>query len=327
MKKFALVGCGKVAVHHAENILRLGKLVAVCETVPEKRDAFANTYGANAYNTIDDLLACEKDIEVVVICTPNGLHAEHIIKSLQAKKHVLCEGPLCLTTAAAWQIIETEKFCRRRLFVVNTALQNPVLKKLKTALSEGILGDVYSFQVNCFSNLPTEHFANWRGKLFPGGGLLYTTFSQYIDAMVLLFGEIANVQGFKRNTAHMKSFDAEDTGTVALQMQNGNLGTLHWLVNALKESEISFTIIAEKGVIRIGGEDLMSIQSDEPEIFLPTQQEENALFRPKPASDMTLIYNEMIKAFDNKDASIAGTFDGLKTVETIEKIYKAISPA
>ncbi|HYO20896.1 MAG TPA: Gfo/Idh/MocA family oxidoreductase, partial [Flavisolibacter sp.] len=105
MKDFAIIGCGRIAKRHAENILRIGKLSAVCDALPAKADEFAAAYGAKAYYSVDDLLREEKNVEFVAVCTPNGMHAEHIIKSLQAGKNVLAEKPLCLTKAAAWQII------------------------------------------------------------------------------------------------------------------------------------------------------------------------------------------------------------------------------
>ena len=97
MKKFAIIGCGNISKRHAENIIRIGKLVAVCDTVPEQADKMAIAYNTKAYYSVDDLLANEKEIDLICICSPNGFHAEHIIKSLQAGKNVLTEKPLCLT--------------------------------------------------------------------------------------------------------------------------------------------------------------------------------------------------------------------------------------
>src|SRR5205085_2941351 len=183
MIKFALVGCGRIAARHAENMARVGKLQAVCDIVKEKAETFATKYEANCYLSLEDLLANEADVDVVAVCTPNGFHAEHTIKSLQARKHVLCEKPLCLTKAAAWQIIETEKFCRRKLFVVKSTRYNPILQELKKRITEDRLGKIYSFQVSCFWNRPDGYYTDWRGKHFPDGGTLYTQFSHYIDAM------------------------------------------------------------------------------------------------------------------------------------------------
>lgn len=330
MIKFALIGCGRIAAKHAGNMARVGLLTAVCDVVKERANAFAETYKAKPYYNLDDLLAWEGDVNVVSVCTPNGFHAEHTIKSLQAGKHVLCEKPLCLTKAAAWQIIETEKFCRRKLFVVKSTRYNPILQELKKALTESQLGKVYSFQLSCFWNRPDEYYTDWRGKLFPDGGTLYTQFSHYIDAMLWLFGDVNEAKGFKQNTAHQQSIEFEDTGVVALQMQNGILGTLNWSVNAYRKNhEIAFTILAEKATIRIGGEYLNEVQY--------VQATDNLQLSPtqKPSNDYTTyngsmshhseIYDHLVKALTSNDDTLTGGYEGLKTVETIESLYKAIS--
>ena len=80
--KFAIVGCGRIAQRHAEHINRLGILVAVCDIDTSKVTALATQYNANLYQSIDDLLHNEKGIDVVAICTPNGLHATHSIQAV-----------------------------------------------------------------------------------------------------------------------------------------------------------------------------------------------------------------------------------------------------
>lgn len=330
MKKFALIGCGRIATRHAENIMRVGKLVAVCDSVKEKADAFAETFKAKPYYAIEDLLQAELDVDIISVCTPNGMHAEHIIKSLQARKHVLCEKPLCLTSAAAWQIIETEKFCRRKLFVVKSTRHNPILQNLNKALTDGTLGTVYSFGISCLWNRPDSYYTDWRGKNFPDGGTLYTQFSHYIDAMLWLFGDVADVKGFKQNNAHQNSIEFEDTGTAALQMQSGALGTLHWSVNAFRKNhEIAFTILTDNGTIRIGGEYLNEVQYAETEASLPfslAAKEANAYIGYNGSmSHHREVYDQLLQALDGDNKSFTGAYEGLKTVETIEKIYKAIS--
>ena len=81
---FAIIGCGRIAQRHAEHISNLGNLVAVCDIIPQKATELATKYNVNYYTAIDDLLTVETSIDVVVICTPNGLHASHAIKALQA---------------------------------------------------------------------------------------------------------------------------------------------------------------------------------------------------------------------------------------------------
>jgi predicted dehydrogenase len=320
MKKFGIIGCGRIAQRHAKNMQRTGKLVAVCDVAKEKADEFAHQYGAKSYSSVEGLLKND-EVELVAICTPNGYHAEHIIKSLQAGKDVLTEKPLCLTRAAAWQIIETAKFCRRNLFVVKSARYNPVLRKLKELIESGTLGRIYSVQMNCLWNRNNDYYTDWKGKIFPDGGTLYNQFSHYIDVLLWLFGEIDAVEGFSANYAHQSSVEFEDAGAAAMRFAEGTIGTLHWSVNAYgKNAEISLTVSAEKGTIRIGGENLNEVQYlvAEGDLQFPSYQKANW-------SNHHEVYDHLVKELEHGSQMFPDAFDGLRVVETIEKIYKATS--
>ncbi|MGZ3853699.1 MAG: Gfo/Idh/MocA family protein, partial [Flavisolibacter sp.] len=97
MYSFGLIGCGNISYRHAENIRRVGSLSAVCDIIPEKANNLAAQFNCKAYYSIDDLLKKEDGVDVIVVCTPNGLHPEHTIEALKHGKHVLCEKPMCLT--------------------------------------------------------------------------------------------------------------------------------------------------------------------------------------------------------------------------------------
>ena len=331
MYKFAIIGCGRIAAKHAENIMAQGKLQAVCDIVPQKADAFASQFGTKAYYSIEELLKGEPELDIVSICTPNGYHAEHSIKSLQAGKHVLCEKPLCITSAAAWQMIETEKFSRKKLFVVKSTRFNPLLQDLKHLIEKGLLGKIYSFQLSCFWNRPDEYYTDWRGKTFPDGGTLYTQFSHYIDALLWLLGNVKSAKGYAANMAHESTIEFEDTGAAAIELDNGILGSINWSVNTYqKNCEISLTIIAEKGTIILGGEYLNELRYqllETPYEFKGTSLESNNYgFYKGSMSNHKEVYSSLIEALNN-NAPFIGSFDGLRTVEAIEKIYKAVQPA
>src|SRR5688500_13499736 len=110
MKKlrFAIIGCGRIAQRHAEHIAHKGELAAVCDIIKEKADALAGQYGAKAYYEVEELLG-QKDIDVVSVCTPNGLHPEHSIKALKAGFHVLCEKPMAISTADCREMIKASE--------------------------------------------------------------------------------------------------------------------------------------------------------------------------------------------------------------------------
>jgi predicted dehydrogenase len=329
MYKFAIIGCGRIAHRHAENIVRVGELAAVCDIDKQKAEEFSKAYNTKAYYSIDDLLKEQGEIDVVSVCTPNGFHAEHSIKSLQAGKHVLCEKPMCITSAAAWQMIDTEKFSRKKLFVVKSARHNSLLKNLKRLIDTYALGELYSFQLICFWNRPESYYIDWHGKLFPDGGTLYTQFSHYIDAILWLFAEINMVNGFRENKAHKKTIEFEDTGTAAVQMKNSLIGSINWSVNTYKKnSEITLTLIAEKATLSLGGEylnEVKYIQSSLPNQFHQEAATSNEYEGYKGSmSHHVEIYNNLIASLSNENKSFSNSLDGLKTVEAIEKIYQAI---
>jgi UDP-N-acetyl-2-amino-2-deoxyglucuronate dehydrogenase len=329
MYKFALVGCGRISVRHAENIQRVGTLTAVCDIVPEKADGLVRNFQAKAYYSIDDMLREEKTIDIVVICTPNGLHAEHSVKALEHGKHVLCEKPMCLSTSDAIKMMASEKVSQKKLFVVKSARFNPLLQQLKIAISKNELGRIYSFQLSCFWHRSNNYYSNWHGKISSDGGTLYTQFSHYIDALLWLLGDVESLNGYRTNAAHGNIIEFEDTGVMCCKTADGALGTINWSVNTYqKNSEISLTIIAEKGTVSFGGEYLNQIKYLQSDVLLFSGAEKNLPndynnYRGS-MSHHDEIYNNLAEALQNDEHCFGNSTDGLKTVEIIERIYKTI---
>jgi len=329
--RFAIVGCGKISGRHAEQAARYGKLVAVCDIDKVKSDTLAATYNANAYYSLEDLFSRETDIDVAAICTPNGLHAPHSIYALNAGANVLCEKPLCISSADASMMINVAEKTGKKLFVVKSTRYNPALVSLKQLLIDGKAGKLYSFQLNCFWNRPAAYYKDsWRGKLATDGGTLYTQFSHYIDALLWLLGDIRDVKGWRKNFTHQSVIEFEDSGVVAIEMENGMIGGLNWSVNTFqKNMEVSLSIIAEKANIRIGGEYMNRIEYeliDGARLDVPEEGNSNDYgFYKGSMSNHDKVYENLVIALQDHSHPFSNAQDGLKTVEAIEKIYKSVS--
>lgn len=328
--RFAIIGCGKIAPRHAAEAARHGQLIAVCDIVKEKAEAFASAYNARPYVSVADLLEKET-VDIVSVCTPNGLHATHSIQSLQAGAHVLCEKPLCIAASDGLKMMETAKKFGKKLFVVKSTRYNPALVALKKAIGENKPGTIYSFQLNCFWNRPPAYYKDsWKGDRELDGGTLFTQFSHYIDALLWLLGDMRTVSGIRKNVAHNGIIDFEDSGIVAVEMNNGIIGGINWSVNTFqKNMEVSLTILAEKASIEIGGEYMNKILYQSTNGFDlsidPGGQANDYGFYKGSMSNHDKIYENLIKALDDDSHPFASAADGLKTVETIEKIYKSVS--
>ena len=161
---FAIIGCGRIAQRHAEHIAKFGKLIAVCDSVKEKADALANTYNSKSFGSIDELLNNLGDIDVVSICSPNGLHAKHTIQCLNNGVHVLCEKPLAISVNDCGEMIKAAEKNNKRLFAIKQNRFNPPVEAVKQAIDQGKLGKIYSIQLNCFWNRNEEYYHNsWKG--------------------------------------------------------------------------------------------------------------------------------------------------------------------
>jgi UDP-N-acetyl-2-amino-2-deoxyglucuronate dehydrogenase len=323
---FAIIGCGRIAKRHAEQIAKVGKLVAVCDVVVEKANELGNIYHANVYDSIEKLLENEPNISVIAICTPNGLHAEHAILALQANKHVLCEKPLCIKVTDGIKMIDAAKATNKKLFVVKQNRYNPPIALLKELIDVNKLGKIYSFQINCFWNRPNEYYQDWKGTKNLDGGTLFTQFSHFIDLLYWMLGDVASVKSSINNFAH-DSIEFEDTGAVIFTMQNGAIGTLNYTVNSFaKNMEGSFTVFGEKGTVKVGGQYL-----NELEYFSVEGMDEPNLPKGNPAngygyyqgsmSNHNKVYENLVKALEDESHPFADGEEGLKTVEIIEKIY------
>ena len=326
--KFAIVGCGRIAERHAQHIRTLAELVAVCDIIEEKATDIAALSGARVYTDINALLAEEKEVEIVSICTPNGLHAVHTIRSLRAGKHVLCEKPLAISAKDCKAMIEEAALAKRKLFVVKQNRFNPPIYAVKKAINSNIFGKIYSIQLSCFWNRNEAYYKNsWKGTKDLDGGTLFTQFSHFIDLLYWMFGDVKQTYALTGNFAHKNIIDFEDTGVVTLAFVSGALGTINYTVNSHnKNMEGSLTIFAEKGTVKIGGQYLNKLEYQDIAGFefknLPESNVANNYGTYLGSmSNHNKVYENVIAALTNEADITTNAVDGLKTVEIIEMIY------
>jgi len=328
--KFAIVGCGRIAQRHAKHIQNNGVLVAVCDLLKEKAANLAAQYNANFYTSIQDLLQNENDIEVVVVCTPNTLHAEHTIKALRAGKHVLCEKPMATTVDECVEMIREAEKASCRLFIIKQNRFNPPIAAVKDAIDKGLLGKIYSVQLSCFWNRGVGYYENsWKGTKALAGGTLFTQFSHFIDLLYWMIGDVKRTFALTGNFAHEGIIDFEDTGVVAIEFYNGTLGTINYTLNSYRKNmEGSLTIFAEKGTVKIGGQYLNELEYQNIEGFefknLPKGNIANDYGTYVGSmSNHDKVYENVVDVIVNNSVISTNAFEGLKTVEIINKIYQS----
>jgi UDP-N-acetyl-2-amino-2-deoxyglucuronate dehydrogenase len=144
-----------------------------------------------------------------------------------------------------------------------------------------------------------------------------------------LVGDVKNVQAFTGNYNHKNIIEFEDTGVVILEFHNGAMGTINYTVNSYqKNMEGSLTLFGEKGTVKIGGQYLNELEYQNIEGYkienLPEGNKPNNYGNYVGSmSNHDKVYDNLIEVLQNNASITTNSFEGLKTVEIIEKIYKA----
>ncbi|HJS46791.1 MAG TPA: Gfo/Idh/MocA family oxidoreductase [Gemmatimonadales bacterium] len=254
--RFALVGCGRISARHFEAFARhaaRAEVVAVCDTDPAALAAAQERTGARGFESLERLLA-GSDADVVVLCTPSGLHAEQAVRAAEAGRHVVTEKPMATRWQDGLRMVQASDRAGVRLFVVKQNRRNPTLQLLKRAVDQDRFGRIHSVQVNVFWNRPQEYYdsAAWRGTWEFDGGAFMNQASHYVDLLDWLIGPVATVQAFTATLG--RHIEVEDSGVAIFRWRSGTLGAMNVsMLTWPKNLEGSITVIGDRGTVRVGG--------------------------------------------------------------------------
>lgn len=327
--RFAVVGQGHIGKRHAEMVLTnsQSELVAVCDIrTPEECKI---THSANFYHSIDELLEKETNLDVLNICTPNGLHAEMAIKALEKGLHVVVEKPMALTRADAERIVFKSLEKNKNVFCVMQNRYSPPSVWLKSVMEQNLLGKLFHVQINCYWNRDDRYYThqNWHGDAQLDGGTLFTQFSHFIDIMYWLFGDITNISGQFRDFTHQTLTDFEDTGIVNFEFVNQGIGTLNYSTAIYHENlESSLTIIGEKGTIKVAGQYMNEVEYcnikdyQMPQLAASAPPNDYGPYKGS-AQNHHLVIQNVVDTLNGNSPISTNALEGMKIVDIIERIY------
>jgi UDP-N-acetyl-2-amino-2-deoxyglucuronate dehydrogenase len=324
--KVAITGCGRISVNHFNSIIEHSEnleLVSVCDLDLEVLKEHKKKYKVNGYQNLEDLLANES-IDIVVLCTPSGLHCEQAILSAKFGVNVITEKPM----ATRWQDgIEMVKACDNAgvyLFVVKQNRWNSTLQLLKRAISEKRFGKINLVNLNVFWTRPQAYYdqAKWRGTWEFDGGAFMNQSSHYIDLLDWLVGSVDKVQAMVSTT---RDIEVEDTGVLNVKWRNGALGSVSvTMLTYPKNLEGSITILGEKGTVKIGGvavNDIQHWEFDEPKDYDEEIQDANYQTSSIYGFGHPLYYKNVVEVMRGKSLPETDGREGLKSLEILIAAY------
>jgi predicted dehydrogenase len=131
--------------------------VVVFGRTPAKLQAVADEFGYATTTEVANIYE-DPDIDLVDVCLPTALHAEHILRALDARKHVLCELPLATTMDDARRIVDAQAASDRQVFVDMFGRFDPATEVLHTAIAQGRYGPLKTLAIELRSALLWEGY-------------------------------------------------------------------------------------------------------------------------------------------------------------------------
>lgn len=256
MFNVGLIGLGFVSDTHLKGFCNVPgvKIAAVADLDEQKIAACADNYSiGQSFQDYQELLSLQ-DLDLVVVCLPNNLHAPVSIEALQAGHHVLCEKPLATSLADAEAMLAAADNQQRTLSVVmNFRWQffGPDIFFLKDLIANGELGEIYYLRVHYLRRMtfPSTGYERWNlSKEQSGGGVLIDLGPHMLDLAMWLLDDYAPaaVNGVIHNGL-MKYSAVEDFASGAVTLRNGTRIQADLAWNSHNRTDWGISVYGERG--------------------------------------------------------------------------------
>jgi predicted dehydrogenase len=329
--RYALIGCGRIAVNHIDAVLKNKNivLVALCDIDLDQINKISKKTGLSlegvvSYSSHGDLLKKEK-LDLVGIATESGAHAEIAIDCLKKGINVIVEKPMALSIKDANKMIEIAKKNKVKLAVCHQNRFNKVILKLKKIIDDKKMGKINYGVANIRWNRNEAYYkqASWRGKWATDGGCLMNQCIHNIDLLLWMIGsQVTEVYGCLRNNNHGYN-EGEDLGIAILKFKNGSLGVIEGTVAVYQENwEETLSVFGYNGLVEIGGKSVNKINLWK---VKDSVIKDNCDEAPPNIYGFghNELYKDFISAIKNKREPLINGIEGKKALEVILAIYKS----
>ena len=333
--KYALIGCGRIAVNHMKAAINNElDLVAVCDVLPEKMDAILEKYELNEKSSIKKYtdykqMIQEEKLELVSIATESGIHAEIALYCIDNNVNVIIEKPMAMSIEDANKIINLAEEKNVKVSACHQNRFNVAIQELRKAVEAGRFGKLSHGSIHVRWNRNKGYYdqAPWRGTWEQDGGALMNQCIHGIDLLRWMMGdEIDEIYGATRQQFH-DYLEAEDVGMAVIKFKNGAIGTIEGTTNVYpKNLEETLYIFGENGTVKIGGTSTNNIDvwdfADETEEDAKNKELKEATSNVY-GNGHTSLFADVIDAIENDRTPYVDAVAGRNALEVVLSIYKS----
>ncbi len=217
MHYFGIIGYGGMGSWHHRRAEKPADIQykAAYDIRPERLEK-AKEHGLIACESLEALLS-DREIDTVLIATPNDCHKDLAIRAMEAGKNVICEKPAAMNAHELSQMLEAA----RRNGVLFTTHQNRRMDEgfqiIKDIYSKNTLGQVFRIETHVHGSRGIAD--TWRRRKAPGGGMLYDWGIHLIDQILWLVD--SKVTSVYAEFQHISQQEVDDNVRLTLTFQNG----------------------------------------------------------------------------------------------------------
>lgn len=273
------------------------------------------TYGGHFYDKLDDLL--QSNVDAVIVCSENAKHKEHVVKSANHRKHILCEKPIATEIDEAVEMIRA---CREKDVILQIAYPVrflPAVKKAKDMVNAGKIGDIMAVNATNHGQMPGGWFVE---KELSGGGSATDHIVHIMDVLRWMFDDEAKSVYAEFDT-HFHDIDVEDAGSVMLEMDSGMVVTIDpsW---SRPETYPTWGNVTMKF---IGTEGSLNVDALKQHLLYYNDTDSKLQEQPWTDDMNEGLINDFIDCINMGRKPFITGEDGLRTLEVVKAAYQADS--
>jgi len=326
--RFGLVGCGRVSTRHVDALVRHvpgGRLVAVCDIVPERAERYAALLGIPAFSSTEEMYR-SVEFDVVDIATPSGDHYARAMDALAHDKHVVVEKPVALRPEHAQAMIAEAATRGRQLWVSHQNRYNRALSRARAEVESGRLGKSVLGTVRVRWSRDQSYYDgdNWHGTWLMDGGVVSQQAIHHLDALLWCMGPVEYVDA--SCATRLVDMECEDLAVATLRFKSGAMGIIEaTTATRPRDIEASLSVLGDGGVIVLGGLAMNRIEHWEfakPRDYDATVKTDFYEFVPSAYGfGHDTLYKRVVRSIrDGGPIEIPGD-EGLRSIELLHAIY------
>lgn len=333
--KYALIGCGRIAVNHMKAAINNElEIVAVCDVLEEKMEELLAKYGLEKDESIKRYTDYKKMVDelkpdLISIATESGIHAEIALHCIDKGVNLIIEKPMAMSIEDANKIINLAEEKNVKVSACHQNRFNVAIQKLRKAVESGRFGKLSHGSIHVRWNRNAGYYeqAPWRGTWEQDGGALMNQCIHGIDLLRWMMGdEIEEIYGATRQQFH-DYLEAEDVGMAVIKFKNGAIGTIEGTTNVFpKNLEETLYIFGENGTVKIGGTSTNNI--DVWDFAVETEEDQQNKGLEEETSNVygnghTSLFADVMDAIENDRKPYVDAVAGRNALEVVLSIYKS----